>query len=98
MPYYQWNKDKNEHLKTGRGLSFEQVVMHIEGGDLLDVYHQNQDRYPGQQILVVRIGEYVYVVPFVESADGRFLKTIIPSRKATREYSGGHHAERNETR
>jgi len=99
MPYYQWNKDKNEQIKTERGLSFEQVVMHIEGGDLLDVYqHPNQDRYPGQQILVVRIGEYAYVVPFVESADGRFLKTIIPSRKATREYLGAHHAEENETR
>jgi uncharacterized DUF497 family protein len=99
MHYYQWNKDKNEQIKTERGLSFEQVVMHIEGGDLLDVYqHPNQDRYPGQQILVVRIGEYAYVVPFVESADGRFLKTIIPSRKATREYLGAHHAEENETR
>ena len=98
MPYYQWNKDKNEQLKVDRGLSFEQVVMHIEGGDLLDVYqHPNQDRYPGQQILVVRIGEYVYVVPFVDSEEGRFLKTIIPSRKATRDYLGGHHAEK-ETR
>ena len=98
MPYYQWNKDKNEQLKVDRGLSFEQVVMHIECGDLLDVYqHPNQDRYPGQQILVVRIGEYVYVVPFVDSDEGRFLKTIIPSRKATRDYLGGHYAER-ETR
>ena len=89
MPYYQWNADKNEQLKTERGISFEQVVMHIEGGDLLDVYeHANQARYPGQQILIVRVGEYAWVVPFVETADGRFLKTIIPSRKATREYLG----------
>lgn len=99
MPYYQWNKEKNEQLKADRGLSFEQMVMHIEGGDLLDVYqHPNHDRYPGQQILVVRIGEYAYVVPFVESADVRFLKTIIPSRKATREYLGGHDAEKIATR
>lgn len=98
MPYYQWNKEKNEQLKVDRGLTFEQAVMHVEGGDLLDVYqHPNQNRYPGQQILVVRIGEYVYVVPFVESDEGRFLKTIIPSRKATREYLGGANAE-NETR
>jgi uncharacterized DUF497 family protein len=89
MPYYQWNTDKNEQLKAERGVSFEQVVMHIEGGDLLDVYeHPNQARYPGQQILIVRIGAYVWVVPFVETDDGRFLKTIIPSRKATREYLG----------
>ncbi len=99
MHYYQWNKDKNEQIKTERGLSFEQIVMHIEGGDLLDVYqHPNQEQYPGQQILVVRIGEYAYLVPFVESTDVRFLKTIIPSRKATREYLGGQHAEENETR
>ncbi|TVQ22148.1 MAG: hypothetical protein EA383_15885 [Spirochaetaceae bacterium] len=54
-------------------------------------------QYPGQKILVVRIEEYVYVVPFVDSDEGRFLKTIIPSRKATRDYLGGHHGER-ETR
>jgi len=98
MPYYQWNKEKNEQLKADRGLSFEQVVMHIEGGDLLDVYvHPNQERYPGQQVLIVHIGDYAYMVPFVESAEGRFLKTIIPSRRATREYLGGTDAE-NETR
>ncbi len=94
MQYYQWSREKNEQLKADRGLSFEQVVMHIEGGDLLDVYeHPNQKRYPGQQILVVRIGVYAYVVPFVESAAGRFLKTVIPSRKATREHLGGANVE-----
>ena len=94
MPYYQWNAEKNAQLKAERGVSFEQVVMHIEGGDLLDVYeHPNQARYPGQQLLVVRVGEYACVVPFVETAEGRFLKTIIPSRKATRKYFGDSHAE-----
>jgi uncharacterized DUF497 family protein len=89
MHYYQWNADKNAQLKAERGVSFEQVVMHIERGDLLDAYeHPNQTRYPGQQILIVRVSEYVWVVPFVETADGRFLKTIMPSRKATREYLG----------
>jgi hypothetical protein len=29
---------------------------------------------------------YVHVVPFVETGEGYFLKTIIPSRKATREW------------
>ncbi|MDD2461910.1 MAG: toxin [Kiritimatiellia bacterium] len=94
MDYYQWSPEKNERLKAERGLSFEQVVMHIEGGDLLAVYeHPNQARYPGQQILVVRVGDYAYLVPFVESAEGRFLKTIIPSRKATREHLGEHDEE-----
>ena len=94
MPYYQWNAEKNAQLKAERGVSFEQVVMHIEDGDLLDVCeHPNQARYPGQQLLVVRVGAYAYVVPFVETAEGRFLKTIIPSRKATREYLGDIHEE-----
>jgi uncharacterized DUF497 family protein len=89
MHHYQWNTEKNVKLQAERGISFEQAVMHIEGGDLLDVYeHPNQTRYPGQQILVVRIGNYAYVVPFTESTEGRFLKTIIPSRIATREYLG----------
>lgn len=89
MDHYQWSAEKNGQLKAKRGLSFEQVVMHIESGDLLDVYeHPNQGRYPGQQILVVRVGPYVCLVPFVESSEGRFLKTIIPSRKATRHYLG----------
>jgi len=62
MAHYQWNPEKNEQLKAERGLSFEQMVMHIEGGDLLAVSeHPNQGRYPGQQILVVRVGDYVYL-------------------------------------
>ena len=89
MDYYQWDPDKNEWLKAERGVSFDQVVMHIEGDDLLDVYeHPNKKKYPNQQILVVKIEEYVYLVPFVESEEGRFLKTIVPSRKATRRYLG----------
>lgn len=89
MDYYQWDPDKNEWLKAERGISFDQVVMHIEREDLLDVYeHPNKKKYPNQQILVVKIEEYVYLVPFVESEEGRFLKTIVPSRKATRRYLG----------
>lgn len=89
MPYYRWDATKNERLKTERGVAFEQVVLHIDQGGLLGVYeHPNQNRYPGQQILVVRIGEYAYLVPFVESEKGRFLKTILPSRKATRDFLG----------
>lgn len=61
--------------------------MHIERGDLLDVYeHPNREHYSNQQILVVQIQDYAYLVPFVEDETGRFLKTIIPSRKATRHY------------
>lgn len=94
MEYYKWSREKNEMLKTERGISFEQVVMHIERNDILDVYeHPNQKRYRNQQILVVAIENYAYVVPFVESSEGRFLKTVIPSRKATRKYLGENHGE-----
>ena len=90
MDYYKWNKEKNERLKTERGISFEQITMHIERGDLLDVAtHPNQSKYPNQQMLIVKINDYVYLVPFVENKYGKFLKTIIPSRKATRDYLGG---------
>ena len=90
MDYYKWDFQKNEKLKVERGISFEQIVMHIERGDVLDlVAHPNQDEYPGQQIIVVEINEYAYLVPFIESSEGKFLKTIIPSRKATRDYLGG---------
>jgi uncharacterized DUF497 family protein len=54
MEYYQWNHEKNEKLKLERGISFEQVVMHIERGDLLDIVrHPNQSKYPNQRLLVV---------------------------------------------
>lgn len=89
MDYYKWDYQKNEKLKVNRGISFEQIVMHIERGDVLDLFfHPNQDKYPNQQIIVVEINDYAYLVPFVESSKGKFLKTIIPSRKATREYLG----------
>jgi uncharacterized DUF497 family protein len=90
MEYYKWDIEKNEKLKSERGISFEQVVMHIERGDVLDIFfHPNQEKYPNQQIIVVEINECAYLVPFVESSKGKFLKTIFPSRKATRDYVGG---------
>ena len=90
MTYYKWNHDKNERLKADRVVGFEQVMLHIERGDLIDVVENpNHSKYPNQKMLVVKIKEYAYLVPFVEDEDVKFLKTIIPSRKATREYLGG---------
>jgi hypothetical protein len=90
MAYYKWNHEKNERLKAERGIGFEQVVLHIEHGNLIDVIkHPNQSKYPNQQMLVVRVKDYAYLIPFIEDEDGKFLKTIIPSRKATRDYLGG---------
>jgi hypothetical protein len=91
MAYYRWNRENNERLKAERAIGFEQVIQHIESGDLIDIIgHPNQAKYSNQQILVVKIETYVYLVPFVEDEEGKFLKTIIPSRKATREYLGGY--------
>jgi hypothetical protein len=67
--------------------SFEEILFHIECGDILDILkHPNTQRYAGQRILVVAVNEYAYLVPYVEDNDEVFLKTIIPSRKATKKY------------
>jgi uncharacterized DUF497 family protein len=84
---FRWNEEKNEQLKQSRGISFEEVVLAIESGGLLDVLaHPNPGKYRNQRVLVVAVMEYVYLVPHVEEQDHLFLKTIIPSRKATRMY------------
>jgi hypothetical protein len=87
MKPLRWNSAKNDALKAERGVSFESVVVAIESGGLLDILaHPNQAKYPQQQILVVAADNYVYLVPYLDDEDCFFLKTIIPSRKATRDY------------
>jgi uncharacterized DUF497 family protein len=84
---FVWDNAKNAKLRANRGIGFEDVVFHIERGDLLDILeHPHSDRYAGQRIFVVQRDEYVYLVPFVEDEHTVFLKTIIPSRKATKQY------------
>lgn len=90
MRYFSWNPEKNEQLRSERGITFEEIVFHIERGDLLDILeHPNQERYSSQRILVVEVDRYVYLVPCVEAEKEVFLKTVIPSRKATKQYLGG---------
>jgi uncharacterized DUF497 family protein len=90
MKYFAWNQEKNDSLKKERGISFEEIVFHIERGDVADLLeHPNQARYPGQRVFVVIVDQYAYLVPFEESEEEVFLKTIIPSRKATKRYLGG---------
>jgi uncharacterized DUF497 family protein len=89
VKYYNWNPDKNEELKADRSISFEEIVFHVEQGNEVDVFdHPNQKQYPGQKISVVIVDGYAYLVPYVESGTEVFLKTIIPSRKATKKYGG----------
>ncbi len=87
MKYYSWNGEKNRRLRAERQVSFEEVVFYIGRGQLLDVVeHPNQEKYEGQRIFIVNINDYAYLVPFVETEREIFLKTIIPSRKATKKY------------
>ena len=87
MKPFRWNPDKNEMLKVGRDISFEVIALAIEANGLLDdLRHPNSGKYPNQSVLVVAFDDYVYLVPYVEEPDHYFLKTVIPSRKATRDY------------
>ena len=89
LKYFTWDAEKNDKLKTERGIGFEETVFLIERGNLLDILeYPNQERYGGQKIFIVRREDYVYLVPFIEDARFVFLKTIIPSRKATKQYLG----------
>lgn len=87
MSQFDWNDEKNQQLQRTRGVSFEDVVVQIERGEILDIVeHPDPTRYPGQRIIVLNMGGYAYLVPYVQEGDTIFLKTIIPSRKATKEY------------
>lgn len=87
MNYYAWNAKKNAELIKVRNISFERAIYHIEKDGLLDVIkHPNPTKYPNQKMFIVNISNYAYLIPFVESDSEIFLKTIIPSRKATKRY------------
>ena len=87
MKPFRWPPEKNDLLKQGRGVSFEEITVAVEAGGLLEIVpHQNPAKYPRQKIMVVEVAGYAYLVPFVEEDDHFYLKTIIPSRKATRDF------------
>lgn len=88
MKYFDWDEEKNQKLKEERDVSFEEVVIALDE-DKKVLYrgdHPNQNKYPGQKIVIVEIKEYAYIVPFVEDDEKIFFKTIIPNRKATKKY------------
>lgn len=87
---FEWNEDKNAQLKRERDVCFEDVLLAISEGRLLDILpHPNQTEYPHQHIFIVNIRHYVYYVPYVENDEKTFLKTIIPSRKYQKQYMTG---------
>ncbi len=87
MKPFRWNHDKNDELKVERGISLEEIVLAIEADGLLDVVrHPNSGKYPNQLVFIVALDAYVLLVPLGDEPEYYFLKTIIPSRKATRDY------------
>jgi uncharacterized DUF497 family protein len=87
MKHFAWNYEKNLKLIETRDISFERVVSHIEKLGYLDlISHPNKEKYPNQKVFIINIENYAYLVPFVETESEYFLKTIIPSRKATKKY------------
>ena len=89
MKPINWNSTKNQQLIAERGISFEDIVFYLQQGQLLDdIVHPNSEKYPGQRIFVISVDDYVHLVPYVENRNEIFLKTVIPSRKATKQYLG----------
>ena len=86
----RYSLEKNEILKEQRDISFEDVILAIVNGNLLDdIEHPNKEKYPNQNIFIIliKIKDYVYLVPYVEDDTSIFLKTIIPSRQMNKKYN-----------
>jgi len=87
---YEWNPDKNEWLKRERNISFERIIFHLSQGDIWKTSeHPDQTNYPGQRLYFVIVDNYIYIVPYVVEKTYIFLKTVIPSRKATKDFKKG---------
>jgi len=75
MKTFPWNDEKNARLKSARGVSFEEVVIHLAAGDIFDIIeHPNSKRYGGKRIFIFKMNNYAWLVPFVESENDIFLK------------------------
>ncbi len=84
---FNWDREKNEWQRENRAICFEDILFYIEKGFLIDdIIHPNQEKYSGQRMLVVNIEEYIYLVHYGETKEEIFLKTIIPSQRATKKY------------
>ena len=88
----RYSLEKNELLKKQRHISFEDIILALESGGLLDdIKHPNEEKYPNQDIFIilVQVKNYVYLVPYVKDENSIFFKTIIPSRQMTKKYKQG---------
>lgn len=94
MSFYNWNKEKNEWLKKNRKIGFEDIVFLISDGCLLEIVKNPGKKYQNQFMFIIKFDNYIYLVPFVINKNEIFLKTIIPSRKATKKYIGGKNNEK----
>jgi uncharacterized DUF497 family protein len=95
---FDWDPEKNESIKRERGVSFEEIALLLGSGVLWRVSdHWNQEKYPGQRVFFVPVDGYIYLVPYVLDGDTIFLKTAIPSRKATREFRSEREDDHDET-
>lgn len=85
--YFDFNSEKNEVLLKTRGICFEHIISLINEGYIVDIIdHPNQSKYSNQKIYIIDVDGYCYLVPYVKQENEIFLKTIIPSRKATKKY------------
>lgn len=90
MKLFEWDDNKNESLISSRNISFEEIVFYIANDFVLDVVpHPNPVKYPNQRMFIINVDNYAYLVPFIEKNEIIYLKTIIPSRKATKKYLKG---------
>ena len=89
MKIFNWDPYKNQQLIEERGVSFEEVIFFLQNDGLLDdIKHPNNEKYPNQWVFIINIGDYACLVPYVETDTEIYLKTVIPSRKATKQYLG----------
>lgn len=85
----RFNEEKNLLLQATRGIGFEKAIKAIKNKHVLaDLKHKNSKKYPNQKILVIKINNYVYAIPYVlnEKKGEIFLKTVYPSRILTKKY------------
>lgn len=86
MGKIRWDLSKNQKLKTERGISFEEILVCIENHQVLAIIQNPNKKYKRQKVFIIGLNNYIYYVPFIEEGEDMFLKTIIPSRKLTKEY------------